>query len=149
MSYCHDIRQFRRHDRSNIKSQVCRSYYLNGEKAAQNRKQPIKAEDGDGKKGKKKPEYPSLDQWYEKQVKLYGEKAAQKMRSQLTVKKSYRRYNNKGRYLPGTKFIYKGKEYLMTGQLTNGKYFRAEGCGNRNFPAKECKGANNTGLVFV
>ena len=38
----------------------------------------------------------------------------------------------------GAKFLYKGKEYVLIGQITNGKYYKAYGS-DKNFPANECR----------
>ena len=83
-------------------------------------------------------------------VELYGLKEAQRMRSQLTVQKSVRRYNTPNRIMPGAVFLCEGKRYVLTGQITGGAYYRAYGQDNRNFPAKAVKMVkNNTGLVYV
>ena len=155
MPPCYDIRQYRRHDRANIKAQVFRSYYQvneNGEKTkvAQNRHKATVAKVAeDGKVTEKEQSFDSLEEWFNKTVKKKGLKEAERMRSQLKVKKSYRRYNNKDRYLPGSVFFYKDRRYVMQNQLTNGKYYRAVGYGERNFPAAECKIYRNRGLVFI
>jgi hypothetical protein len=52
--------------------------------------------------------------------------------------------------MPGAVFIYKGERYVMTGQLTKGKYFHAAGCGKKNFPTAKCSIVNhNRGLVYI
>ena len=49
----------------------------------------------------------------------------------------------------GAKLLYKGKEYVLIGQITNGKYYKAYGS-DKNFPANECRIIKyNQGLVFV
>lgn len=72
------------------------------------------------------------------------------MRSKLAVIKSIRYYNMPGRIMPGAVFQYEGKRYVMTGQITNGKYYRACGQEKRNFPAANVRILRkNTGLVFA
>ena len=68
----------------------------------------------------------------------------------LRVQKSARYYNNPGRLMPGAAFLYRGKRYIMTGQLTGGKYYRALGQGKKNFPAKDCRILeHNTGIIYI
>ena len=105
MPPCYEIRQFRNHDRAIIKSQPYRTYYLDGKKVAQNRHPATsveRAEDGSTKN--KKQIFPALDEWYEKEVAKVGEKEARRKLSRLTVKPSYRRYNDTKRVLPGAVF---------------------------------------------
>ena len=92
----------------------------------------------------------SLKDWYQKMVEQQGCQQADRMRSRLQVQKSTRRYNNPDRLLPGTTFVYRGKTYIMTGQLTGGQYFRAAGCDKKNFPARNIQVVrHNQGLVYV
>ena len=134
----HTIMQFRRQDRASIKAQTSRTYKLDGETVAWNRKKRTDQKND------------SLEDWYQKQVQLHGQKEADRMRSRLTVKISQRRYNNLERMLPGAVFLYKGKRYVMKGQHSNGKYLRAVGDGKTNYPVKECRiGKRNQGLVFI
>lgn len=92
----------------------------------------------------------SLEEWFNKMVVLYGLKKAEKMRSQLTVNKSTRYYNTPGRIMPGTVFLYKNERYVVSGQLSEGQYYRAVGCGKRNFPARDCIIIQrNVGLVYL
>lgn len=122
------IKQFRRHDRAIINNQRERTYYLNGKAIAKNRHKRFE-QTGD-----------SLEE--------FAVNNPDKV-SKLTVKKSTRSYNNPYRVMPGAKFLYEGKEYTLTGQITNGAYYKAYGS-DRNFPAKKCKIIEyNKGLVFV
>jgi len=140
-----EIRQFRRQDRAIIKSQTERTYKLDGKTVAKNR---MKRMDQKGD---------SLADWYRKTLKEVGREQANAMRSQLTVLKSTRRYNNPDRIIPGAVFLYQGKRHILSGQLTGGKYYRAVGQEDaglsgkpKNFPARECRiVANNTGLIAV
>lgn len=132
-----DIRQYRRHDRSIIKAQTERTYKLGKETIAKNRKSRFEQQN------------PSLTDWYADMVIQHGEKAANRLRSELTVLPSRRRYNSLGRHLPGTVFKYKGKTYTMTGQISRGAYLRALGEGKRNIPARDCTFLRSRGLVFV
>ena len=132
------IRQFRRHDRARINSQTERVYRLDGEKVATNRRKRMEQKTD------------SLEDWYRKMEKQHGKLQADRMRSRLQVQKSTRRYNNPDRLLPGAAFLYQGRQYIMTGQLTGGQYFRAAGCEKKNFPAKNTQIVRrNQGLVYV
>ena len=132
------IQQFRRHDRSNIHGQRERIYCLDGKKVAVNRNKRMDQTND------------SLREWHMDMTDRYGISTAKAMLSRLTVKKSIRHYNRKGRLLPGAVFLYEGKRYVMTGQLSNGQYYRAYGCGNKNFPANKCIVIQKCGgLVYV
>ena len=134
----HLIRQFRRQDWSLIKAQTERTYKLDGKTVAKNRKKRTGQETD------------SLEDWYNKQMKSYGKQKADRMRSRLTAEKSLRRYNDPSRVLPGTVFLYEGKRYVLSGQLTGGKYFRAVGDTKTNYPAAKCRILRqNEGLVFI
>ncbi|MFQ9045210.1 MAG: hypothetical protein ACLR6D_06350 [Anaerobutyricum hallii] len=51
--------------------------------------------------------------------------------------------------MPGAEFIYENQRYILSGQLTNGKYYRAVGS-TQNFPAAKFRiRRHNRGLVFV
>lgn len=132
------IKQFRRQGRSIIHHQTERSYYLDKQKIATNRK-PRFEQAGD-----------ALSDWYKKQVKACGNAKAAKMLSTLKVKKSSRFYNSEGRLMPGTVFSYNGQRHVMSGQLTGGRYLRAYGDTKTNYPASKCKILrSNEGLVFI
>lgn len=132
------IKQFRRQDRQRIHYQKERTYYLDGKKIATNRK-PRFEQKGD-----------ALSEWYQEQIKTYGLREAEKMRSRLTVKKSKRSYNTAKRLMPGCIFYYDGQRHVMTGQSSYGRYLRAYNCGTKDFPALKCQIIQfNTGLVFV
>lgn len=134
----HKIVQFRRHDRAIINNQRERTYRLNRGIVAKNRKPRFEQKD------------PALSDWYEEQVERCGRQEADRMRSQLTVEKSTRRYNNPDRLMPGALFEYMGEYHVLSGQLSNGQYFRAYGDGKTNYPAKKCRIiGHNEGLVFV
>lgn len=136
--FSHQIRQFRRQDRSIIKSQRERTYKYHGTTVAKNRNSRFQQTGL------------SLADWYQEMCLTYGTVQAEKMRSQLTVVKSTRRYNNPNRLYPGTVFYYRGERHVMSGQLSNGLYLRAVGDSKTNYKAKECWVAKrNAGLVFV
>jgi hypothetical protein len=122
-----EIRQFRCHSRSNIKAQVERTYKSGKTTIAKNRK-PRFEQKGD-----------ALSNWQSKIAEEYCELTARQSVSRLSVKKSYRRYNALDRIKPPTVFLFNGKKYLLSGQLTNGTYYRAFGEGNRNFPSRNCE----------
>ena len=132
------VMQFRRQNRAIIQHMTERTYKLDGEKVARNRK-PREEQEG-----------LALSQWFEKMVNKVGRKEAERLRSQLNVIKSKRVRNTRGRLMPGMTFLYQNKRYVMTGQITNGQYYRAVGEGAKNFPAKKCKVlTKNQGLVYI
>ena len=67
----------------------------------------------------------------------------------MEVSKSTRYYNSEGRCMPGTVFYYKGRRYVLSGQHSYGAYFRAVGCGKKNFPARDCRLVGSGGLVYI
>ena len=132
------IRPFRRHNRARIQSQKERAYVLDGQKVAVNRR----------KRTEQKTD--SLAEWYAKAVEAYGAEEADSRRSRMKAQKSVRRYHNPERLMPGTVFLYEGRRYVMSGQLTGGKYLRAFGIPDKNFPAAKCSiVSHNRGLVYV
>ena len=137
-NHVYKIKQFRRQDRSIINYQRERTYYLDGKKIATNRK-PRFEQKGD-----------ALSDWYSEQVKLKGKAYADKQTGRITVKKSTRSYNSRNRVAPGAIFYYNGKRFVLTGQLTGGKYYRAYGDTKTNYPVNKCQiYKHNEGLVFV
>ena len=123
-----EIKQFRRHNRAVINNQRERTYYLDGKPVAKNRK-------------------PRFEQ---KGKALSDAGLSRQELSRLTVKKSMRYYNSPDRIMPGTVFMYEGERYVLTGQLSGGQYYRALGCGSKNFPARQCRIVDrNRGLVYV
>lgn len=133
----YEILQFRRHNRAIIKSQRERAYFLDGVKVATNRKKRMDQK------------YDSLADWYGEMCDEHGVEAADAMRSRLAAKKSQRSYNNLDRVLPGAVFAFEGKRYVMTGQLSQGLYYRAYGEGSKNFPASRCRILGVSGLVYA
>ena len=133
-----EVRQFRRHDRALIKSQRERTYQV---------------QTGLTKKGE--PKYTTIAKnrkhRYEQQGPALSQLGLSRQQiSTLHVEKSARRYNDPGRLMPGAEFLYKGERYIMTGQLTGGKYYRAADQGKRNFPARDCMFIKeNRGLVYA
>ena len=119
-----EIKQFRNHNRQINIRQTERKYYLGKEHVATNRR----------------PRYEqkclALSDWFDEQVKLHGLKTAEKLRSQLTVKKSIRAKNSLRRYLPGTIFKYQGKRYVQKG-VTSKNYFKTFNY-EKNIPIKNC-----------
>lgn len=138
MEKVYTIRQFRRHDRALVKAQRERTYYLERKAVAKNRRRRFEQT------------APSLHDWYLTQKKLHGKAEAHRLQQMLSVKPSKRSYNNLHRVMPGTRFVYGGQEYVLTGQMSNGKYYRAYGCGEKNFPASKCRILRqNEGLIYV
>lgn len=125
----YEVMQFRRHDRALIRSQRERTYYLDGKAICKNRHKRFEQKE------------PSLEEY----ARQHQEEVPH-----LTVKASARRYNNPGRMMPGTVFLHGGSRYVMTGQLSKGRYFRAYGQGEKNFPVSECTIVKqNGGIVYV
>jgi len=133
-----EILQFRKHGRANIHCQRERTYQLDGKTVAKNRKKRMDQKDN------------SLAEWFADMVKVHGIREAERMRSRLSVKKSARHYNTKGRVMPGTVFQYHSKRYVMTRQISRGLYYYAYGCGDQNFSSRKVKIIQqNGGLVYV
>ena len=133
--YAHEVTQFRRHDRANIRNQRERTYFLPDRNARSGYR--IVARN-------RKPRYEQSGHALSK-AGLTREQI-----STLRVRKSTRYYNTPDRLMPGAEFLYDGKRYVMTGQLTGGKYLRAEGEGTRNFPVARCTILKrNRGLVYT
>lgn len=134
----YDIRQFRRHDRARVGSQTERTYRLDGQVVAKNRRRRMDQKE------------PSLHDFYIEMKRLHGKKEARRIQSRLTVAKSTRRYNDTERLMPGTVFIHDGKRCVMSGQITNGRYLRAIGDGRTNYKRSECRIIQkNRGLVYL
>lgn len=134
----YEIKQFRRNNRAIINNQRERTYKLDGKVVAKNRCKRFEQE------------IDALEDWYNKQVALYGIKKAEKMRSQLKVTKSTRYYNTPGRIMPGAVFLCNGNRYVLSGQHCNGTYYRAVGFGTKDFASKQCiLLMQNSGLVYL
>ena len=129
-----EVEQFRRHDRALIKSQRERTYCMEDPatgklKAVAKNRKPRFEQSG-----------PSLADLGLTRQEI----------SRLTVKKSMRYYNTAGRLMPGAEFFCNGGRYIMTGQLTGGKYLRAAGQGTKNFRRDACSiRKKNCGLVYI
>lgn len=122
-----ELRQFRCHNRSHINAQMERTYMDGKTVVAKNRK-PRFEQKGD-----------ALSDLQSKITKEHGELAARRAVSKLVAKKSYRRYNAPERIKPSAIFMFNNKRYLLSGQLTNGRYYRAFGEGPKNFPSRNCE----------
>ena len=115
-------------DRAIIKAQRERTYYLDGEMVAKNRKPRMEQID------------PALSDLDLTEAKI----------SRLAVKKSRRYYNQRDRLMPGALIRRNSEVFVLSGQLTGGAYYRAVGDSKTNYPAKECEVLmHNAGLVFV
>lgn len=132
--HTYEVRQFRRHDRARIKSQRERTYYIEDPvtgklKAVAKNRKPRFEQSG-----------PSLADLGLTRQEI----------SRLIVKKSTRYYNAAGRMMPGAEFFCNGGRYIMTGQLTGGKYLRAAEQGTKNFRRDACGiRKENRGLVYI
>ena len=134
---CCEVCQFRKHDRARIKAQTERTYKLDRKIVAKNRKPRFE------QKGK------ALSQWYENAVDEYGVEEANRMLSGLTVSRSYRRYNNLNREMPGAIIRYKGRIGILTGQQNKGYYYIVTGIPGR-IKASDCEILrHNPGLVYM
>ena len=132
------IKQFRRHDRARIKAVRERTYYSGKTVVAKKRRRSFEQD------------ALSLHEWYLEQKRKHGKAEAHRLQQELRVVPSKTYYNDLTRVMPGARFIYRGEEYILTGQLSNGAYYRAAGQGPKNFPAKQCVIArHNEGLVSV
>ena len=134
-AYTYEVMQFRRHDRANINNQRERTYLM---------------PDGSARSGyrivarNRKPRYEQSG------YALSKAGLTREQISTLGVRKSTRYYNDHDRLMPGAEFLYGGKRYVMTGQLTGGKYLRAAGEGNKNFPVSKCVILKyNRGIVYT
>jgi hydrogenase maturation factor len=124
-----EIVQFCRHNRANINNQRERTYRLDGKIVCRNRHKRFEQKND------------SLEEFRQK----YPDQV-----SHLTVAKSIRYYNDADRLMPSAVFIFEGERHVMQGQLTGGRYYRAVGCGKRNFPATKCTVIKeNAGLVYI
>ena len=132
-----EIRQFRNHNRAIIQAQTERTYKLDGEIVAKNRRPRF------GQKG------PALSDWFAETEQREGREAALKKLSQLKVKPSQRRYNDLKRPLPGTLFRYQGKIYVLQAQRTKGRYFIPVGYPDMSIPSKDCEIIGFRSLVYI
>ena len=133
------IKQFRNHDRAIVKAQCERTYKVGKKTVAKNRKPRFE----------QSKTVPALSDWYESLCEKAGIAEARQQLSRIKAEKSKRRYNNKERVLPGAIFQYRENQYVLTGNLTNGQYFRAYGYGEKNFPASQCTIVTRKSLVYV
>lgn len=134
------MKQYRRHDRTKIKAQTQRTYKLDGKIVARNRR---KAE------GQKED---SLREWYAREVAEHGRKAANAMRSRLTVSESSRRYSNPERIMPGAVFMHNGKRRVLRAQQNQGRRYIFEDMqkGEKPAYARDCTLiCANAGIVFT
>ena len=134
-----EIRQFRNHNRRIVKSQCERTYKLGKTVIAKNRRPRFEQD----------KKYSGLNEWYDSLCKKVGFSEARKQLSKVKTVKSTRRYNNLFRNLPGTVFYHNNIRYVITGNTTNGYYFRAYGQGERNFRADECTIIARKSLTYV
>ena len=133
---CHQVRQFRRHDRQRVRAQYERTYKLDGKTVAKNRKPRFE----------QPKDFPALSE-----AKLTPEQI-----SKLTVRTSYRSYKDPSRILPGALYLVEGKTCTLTGQQHYGEYllFKHDIVDDEGkvvaVKAKDCKFLYlNKGLVFT
>lgn len=129
MPPCHEIRQFRRHDRQLVRKQSERTYCLDGRAVCKNRHKRFE-QSGD-----------SLEEFRQKHP---GDVA------RLTVKKSRRSYNNPKRLMPGAVFLYRGERHVLTGTKNLGTRYMFDGCTASGVNPAQCQIlTHNTGLVYL
>ena len=73
----------------------------------------------------------SLSQRREKIAKQYGKAKAQRMVSQLEVRKPMRRYNSLKTAMSSAIFRYQGKSFVLRSLLSKGLYYRTFGQGKK------------------
>ena len=129
----YEMKQFRRHNRAVIHSQRERTYKLDDITVAKNRKARFE-QTGD-----------SLEMFLE----AIPPEDKLSVCSRLTVIKSRRYYNTKGRRLPGTIFYHQNHRYVLSGQTSNGRGYRAVDMGTKNFSSKKCRIVPSGGLVYL
>lgn len=79
----------------------------------------------------------------------FGKKDADRMLSRLKVKKSYRRYNDVERELPGAVIRYNDRIGILTGQQNNGFYYIVSGFPEK-LKAADCEVLrHNPGIVYM
>ena len=141
-----EIQQYRNHNRSIIHHQTERTYKIKGETVAKNR----------NKRFEQKSD--SFREWMHKTKKELSRTEFRKMCAQIVVQKSTRHKNDMNRLKPGTVFQYtkpKSKKtrlctgkHILKGQITNGKYFKAQDIAG-NFPAANCKKLYFKSLLYL
>lgn len=130
----HTIRQFRRHDRSIIKAQKERTYYLDGKVVAHNRRRRTGQADG-------KAKWESLADFRARHPEDV---------CHLTVRKSTRSYNNRRRVMPGSIFQTADGTHVLRGTQSNGTRFYATDKQDGYYKLAETKiTRRNAGLVFL
>ena len=141
-----EIQQYRNHNRSIIHCQKERTYKLKGKTIAKNR----------NKRFEQKVD--SFYDWMYKTKKEKNKAELRKLYAQIIVQKSTRYKNDMERLKPGTVFKYikpKKKKtklcagrHILKGQITNGKYFKAQDV-EGNFPATNCRKLYFKSLLYL
>mgnify|MGYP004644448747 FL=1 len=141
-----EIQQYRNHNRSIINHQTERTYKIKGKTIAKNRNKRFEQK-GD-----------SFRDWAHKAKKGKSRAEFRKLCAQITVQKSTRYKNDMNRLKPGTVFRYtkpKKKKtklcagkHILKGQITNGKYFKAQGV-EGNFPVTNCEKLHFKSLLYL
>ena len=141
-----EIQQYRNHNRSIIHHQTERTYKLKGKTIAKNRSKRFEQK-GD-----------SFHDWTRKTKKGKSRTEFRKLCAQITVQKSTRYKNDMNRLKPGTVFKYTKPEkkktklcagkHILKGQITNGKYFKAQDV-EGNFPVTNCEKLYFKSLLYL
>ncbi len=138
----YEVKQYRRHDRAIINNQRERTYML----VKKVGKKVVKTVVAKNRKARFEQEGPSLEDY----LNSLPPEDRRRTCSRLTVVPSKRYYNDpKRKYLPGCIFLYKGKRYVMSGQLSGGRYIRAEGDKKTNYKVEDCRFIQTGGLVYL
>ena len=146
----YEVLQFRRHNRARINNQRERTYKMCVNTDRSPDEKPVYKVVAKNRHKRMDQKDDSLEEWYKKQVEVHGEAAAQKIRSQLKVEKSTRRYNNPNRLMPGAVVMYRNKRYVVEGTLAKEFYYRLYGLGKENILASKCSlKYTNRGLVYA
>ena len=141
-----EIQQYRNHNRSIINHQTERTYKIKGKTIAKNRNKRFEQK-GD-----------SFRDWAHKAKKGKSRAEFRKLCAQITVQKSTRYKNDMNRLKPGTVFKYTKPEkkktklcagkHILKGQITNGKYFKAQDV-EGNFPVTNCEKLYFKSLLYL
>lgn len=134
-----EVHQYRNHDRAIIKSQCERTYKIGKQVIAKNRKPRFEQD----------KKVTALSEWFSRRCEDTGYRQARVELSRVLVSKSLRRYNNTKRILAGATFLFHEQRFILVGRLSNGKYFRAYGQGNKNYLSRDCTIVERKSLVYV
>ena len=154
------IKQYRNHNRQIIQWQKERTYKLEKETIAKNRRKRTDQKED------------SFYEWYKEQKKTHTRTELKDIIQKITVIKSKRAHKTRnisehlkaGSVFEYTKpneeksrkqkesrkhIINHSKKYILKGTITNGKYYKAENYPQNNFPARDCKFKYFKSLLYI